>query len=815
MTAVLNHLWQSTVFAAVAALIAIALRNNHARTRYWIWMAASLKFLIPFSLLVSIGNRVEWRSAPAIVAQPAVTFAMDEISQPFAPIASSAAGASAPHSVMPTVLMAIWIGGCAIVLISWFGRWRRVRSSLHRATPARLQFPIKVMSSPALIEPGIFGIFRPVLLLPEGIADRLTPAQLQSILAHELCHVRRRDNLAAAIHMLVEAIFWFHPLVWWIGARLIEERERACDEEVLRSGSEPGVYAESILQVCKFYLESPLECAAGVTGSDLKRRIESIMNARFGRGLTPARKLLLAAASIGAIAGPLIFGALTAPRIRAQTQSAQSKEHLAFEVASVKPNKTADNRGMRIQSLPGGGLSATGVPLYVLMVFAYDLPIQSSRISGGPDWLRSDRFDVEAKANRDAIPKGATVKAREAKTRLMLQTLLADRFKLVIRIDKKELPVYAAVVGKNGPKLQKSKIDEKDCSDSGATVAGTTCHAFSGGMGRGLHGDAVDMSDLVGFVTNWTDRPVIDKTGIQGLYNIQTDGWTPMIPRAPSPDGTVSDEAQALADPARPTLQMVLDRLGLKLESQKAPIDMYVIEHVERPSDNFEPPIAAQEKATPEFEVASIHRSDPDHVGFQAYFLPGGKFTAMTAPLKNLVGFAYQLREHQVTGGPGWIDTEPFDISAKADAPANDDQLHQMVQALLADRFQLKFHRETKEQPVYTLVLAKSGPKLKEVKTVGRGVGIGMRGRLNGNGADMETLASVLSTRLGRSVVDRTGLKGFYDFVVTWTPDEVQPDTPGPSLFTALQEQLGLKLESSKGPVEILVIDHVEKPTEN
>ena len=107
------------------------------------------------------------------------------------------------------------------------------------------------MSAPGLVEPGVFGIFRPVLLLPEGIAERLDQAQLEAILAHELCHIRRRDNLTAAIHMAVQATFWFHPLVWWLGARLVDERERACDEEVLRLGNKPQVYAEGILNVCK------------------------------------------------------------------------------------------------------------------------------------------------------------------------------------------------------------------------------------------------------------------------------------------------------------------------------------------------------------------------------------------------------------------------------------------------------------------------------------------------------------------------------------------------------------------------------------
>src|ERR1019366_6980863 len=148
------------------------------------------------------------------------------------------------------------------------------------ATPLPLRLPIRVMSSTARLEPGVVGIFKPVLLLPEGIAEHLTPPQLEAILAHELRHVQRRDNLTAAIHMLVETLFWFHPAVWWIRARLIEEREQACDEGVLLLGSEPRVYAESILKVCEFYLSTPLACVSGVTGADLKKRIEAIMSNR-------------------------------------------------------------------------------------------------------------------------------------------------------------------------------------------------------------------------------------------------------------------------------------------------------------------------------------------------------------------------------------------------------------------------------------------------------------------------------------------------------------------------------------------------------
>jgi beta-lactamase regulating signal transducer with metallopeptidase domain len=128
------------------------------------------------------------------------------------------------------------------------------------------------------LEPGLFGILRPVLLWPREIDVRLDDAQVRAVLAHELTHARRRDNLTAAMHMFVEAVFWFHPLVWWIGARLVDERERACDEEVVRLGTAPDVYAESILKTCQYFVESPLTCVPGVTGSNLKKRIERIMS---------------------------------------------------------------------------------------------------------------------------------------------------------------------------------------------------------------------------------------------------------------------------------------------------------------------------------------------------------------------------------------------------------------------------------------------------------------------------------------------------------------------------------------------------------
>jgi hypothetical protein len=157
-----------------------------------------------------------------------------------------------------------------------------------------------------------------VIVLPQGITERLTHAEFEAVIAHELCHARRRDNLAAAIHMLVESLFWFHPLVWWLGARMVEERERACDEAVLELGGEPQIYAESIVKVCRFYLESPLPCVAGVTGSDLKKRVERIMHKRIGSNLPAWRKTMITGLGVAAILGPVAVGLFNAPAGRAQ-----------------------------------------------------------------------------------------------------------------------------------------------------------------------------------------------------------------------------------------------------------------------------------------------------------------------------------------------------------------------------------------------------------------------------------------------------------------------------------------------------------------
>src|SRR5271156_1030055 len=286
-----NHIWQSTVFAILVGLITLAFHRNRAQVRYWLWLSASLKFLLPFSLLMPFGHRLEWASGThSIGPAPAVRLAVVQLTQPFPETLPQAPSTRAVHDWTAIAMFGLWACGFTALTVFFFRGWRRIRAAVRSSRPIDVLGTMQVRSSPGLLEPGVVGLFHPILLLPTGIAERLQPPQLKAVLAHELCHARRRDNLTSAVHMIVETVFWFHPLVWWIGARLVEERERACDEAVLSLGAVPQDYAEAILTVCKSYLESPLRSVAGVTGSSLKRRMQAILAGRVAHELNPAKK---------------------------------------------------------------------------------------------------------------------------------------------------------------------------------------------------------------------------------------------------------------------------------------------------------------------------------------------------------------------------------------------------------------------------------------------------------------------------------------------------------------------------------------------
>lgn len=609
-----NHLWQSTLFAITAGLLTLALRKNRAHTRYWLWLAASLKFLVPFSLLVVMGSRLPWSRGSA-EAQGGLSFVMREVGQPFVQQTTPIVSPATPSTVLASLihllpaLLAVWLCGFLVVVFVWHLRWRRISAAIRKATPLRegrevealrrleriegIRKPTEILLSRASLEPGIFGIVRPVLVWPERISARLEDAHLEAILAHELLHVRRRDNLAAAIHMVVEASFWFHPLVWWLGMRLVEERERACDEEVLESGRERQIYAESILKICEFCVESPLACVSGVTGADLKKRIVHIMTKSTVRKLDFSRKLLLGAAGVIAVAAPIAFGLLNATPSRAgsQTQNSASVTPV-YEVASIRLNKAGTaslktGNGIISQRLniEPGTFTAVNISMWELIRLAYR--VEDYQVSGAPDWFASELYDVDAKAEKSAIDEMQKLgnDQRELENRRMLQTLLKDRFKLTLRQVTKDLPIYSLVVAGAG-KLHEA---QGDCApgpttlilDSGMPPCGSL-RVFPW-VGR-MDGLKVPMTQLVANLSGFTKRMVLDNTNLGGKYDINLK-WFPGPSEFPPRPAYLPPTYQPNPN-SPPLLTAIQQQLGLKLETQTGPVPLLVLDHVEMPSEN-------------------------------------------------------------------------------------------------------------------------------------------------------------------------------------------------------------------------------------
>lgn len=575
-----NHVWQSTLFAVLIALMALAFRQNRAQVRYGLWLSASCKFLVPLSLLMSLGSRFEWIPVtPKAVTATSVQFTLMQISQPFSSVSAPAPFTRATHDWITLAIFGIWACGFAAVIIVRFCGWRRVRAAIHSSTPLPIRAPIEVRSSPGLLEPGVVGLFRPILLLPAGIAERLRPAQFEAVLAHELCHVRRRDNITSAVHMIVEAVFWFHPLVWWIGARLVEERERACDEAVLRLGSKPHDYAEGILTVCKSYVESPLSCVSGVTGSDLKRRIQVILTGRAARELTFAKKVALTVAAVTSIMIPVAIGIMGIPRIQAQSQPSTPK----FEAASIK-SCDAFRKG-NSQDLSSGTFHSECTTLERLIEQAYGLygnghmnPGSSLKVTGGPAWTTTNLYEIDAKADG--------TQSRALMNGPMLQTLLEDRFKLKVHRESREVPVYALTVAEGGPKLQAfegtciTRDFDKPPSDADCGTAQ--------GFGNGFHLKAATMADLCAGFSVFLNRLVVDKTGIAGRFDMYVDLSTedPGLLNRPR-------SLPALSDPTVPppapvffsAAETAMKKLGLNLQPTDGPGEVLVIDQVEEVSE--------------------------------------------------------------------------------------------------------------------------------------------------------------------------------------------------------------------------------------
>jgi uncharacterized protein (TIGR03435 family) len=594
-----HFLWQGLLIALLyAATRRIVAHRSSSNARYLLACAAMAAMLaVPMAT---------WRLMQQPAASPGESYHIR--STPPAPSTAGAAAATLPDSVraaVPSVkpeqflawIVVVWLAGTTAFWLRLAGGWViavRMQSMLVRRVPPewqdtlrklgaqlRMSRPVPLLVSALVQVPTVVGWLRPVVLMPVGAVGGLPAEYLETLLLHELAHIRRHDYLVNILQSVAEALLFYHPAVWWVSRRIRAERELCCDDVVVSVSGDALTYARALAHL-ESNRPSPLSGALAANGGSLADRIARLLGRSrpaVRTGLGPAVvtiTILLATAAYG------LFG--------------QSDTHPAFEVATIKRNVSAQDAAdgrMGVAYKPGGRIIATNAPLRVLIQFAYafhdsqnhSLPLKASQVVGGPAWIDSESYDIEAKPEHDTDRSQAW---------LMLQTLLADRFRLTLRRETRNLSVYDLTAKTSGLKLT-PPMDIKCVSfPPGATpepVPGASdcgyAPLFLTSSGLRMEGRKLHMADLVRELARALGEPVLDKTGFTGEFDIDlnyTDEDVMKSPGSPAPDDAGGN--RLLAGPNLSIIFAAMDQLGLKLQPAKGPVEVLVVDHAERPTPN-------------------------------------------------------------------------------------------------------------------------------------------------------------------------------------------------------------------------------------
>jgi beta-lactamase regulating signal transducer with metallopeptidase domain len=435
VSALLDHLWQSTLFCGAIWLLTLALRGNGAGVRHGLWVAATVKFLVPFSALFSLGALISF-ATPTDAGPPTFGVDMAVAAPVISPAISLRDAARDPAPALLIGLALAWFAGALLVAARWARAWWAAESITRAARPAP-GAPADVRITEADIEPAVARVIRPVVLLPAALLTRLEQSQLDAVIAHERAHIARRDNLFSHAQRLVETLFWFHPLVWWIGRRLVDERERACDERVLDQGHDEAAYAEGILAVCRHSFSAAHSTAtASALSGDLSLRIRHILLNARPHALGALKAAALSFATIAVAAGPLAAGAI----------DDAARRHAAF----VTNTRLLDDATIYVRPAAGPGSLDFGADthevhvrnstLRELVAVAYD--VKPYNVSGGGDWLDSTRYEIRAESS--ALLSDPD-KLDPRVLRGVVNKLLESRFDLLVLVNGHEtLPASAS-----------------------------------------------------------------------------------------------------------------------------------------------------------------------------------------------------------------------------------------------------------------------------------------------------------------------------------------------------------------------------------
>ena len=589
-----------TIVSAFAMAAAWLARHRRAAVRHLIFAGAfAVIAMLPAATAVIPAVPVRLPAMAAIADTAPAT----QLNRPLeavmfvarGPSDSRVSGRTWPVLSTATLLPIVWLAGVISCLVPVaLGLWQIRRIRRHGlpwrdaqtmtndlARLAGVRRPIDVMVHESIAGPMTCGVVRPAIVFPLD-TRAWRDADLRRALTHELEHIRRRDWVSLCLARAICAAYWFHPLVWIANRQLSVNAERACDDAVLRESHAFG-YADQLVTLAERSLAQtrrPLVAMANC--GDLSTRVHAVLSTRQQRGpagVWPRIIVTIAAAASVALLAPLrtvasALGQTPAPTARPQ-----------FEVASIKPSPFFD-RIMSVLPLPGR-LTANAT-LQVLMQYAYG--VQPFQLVGGPSWLASDHYEIEARAdasaNRDQIFR-------------MLQSLLEDRFQLKTHREMKELPVFTLVSNRGGFKLQAPR--DGACVDSPPDAAaewiGAGRMAAPGELppakgrcgsaivslslsGAQIRGGKIAMSEFVRTLSTMLGRRVLDKTGLTASFDLQLDfvpdDTTPAMP-PPPPGSGISGISIS---------QALQEQLGLRLESTKGPVEVIVVDQAERPSAN-------------------------------------------------------------------------------------------------------------------------------------------------------------------------------------------------------------------------------------
>ena len=585
-TALLDLVWQGALIGAALWLVLALLRRQSAALRYVIaCVALLLVAALPMATVATVWSmmrdvtpaaaaavRAEAGDAEAARRREVAPMPQTLLQVWMVPEAPRVAWLDAVH---PWILP-LWAVGVLVLSIRLTGacwhasRLARAAGAADPALPPIVEAlarrlgvtqTVHVRTTAAASTPAVVGWLRPVLLLPPAAAMGLTATQLEAVLAHELAHVKRYDYLVNMVQVVIETLFFYHPVVWWASRRIRLEREVCCDDLAVQACGNAAEYARGLTELARRQL-TPLAQAA--TGGPLVYRVRRLL------GMAPRE---LAAGDIaGIIAMAVAVGGILLHMDRLQAQESRATTELPrFEVASVKVNASNDNI-ILIQSA-GSRFSARGFTAADLIRHAYR--VQEFQTAGGPDWMNAVRFDVVG-----TYPEGLT---RTGETeRLMVRALLEDRFGLAVHKETRERPVFALVVataGTLGPQLRRSAAD---CSKPNPDCSGWVGPGYIRQRGKTMANIANEFSKLT--VTGSSlNRLVVDRTGLEGRFDMDLQFTPEFIPPMPAQRPEWLPEI----DRNGPSIfTAVQEQLGLKLDSQRGPVEVLVVDRLERPTED-------------------------------------------------------------------------------------------------------------------------------------------------------------------------------------------------------------------------------------